>query len=51
MKLILAWLFVVVALGWGVQKSVRKAAPLFQAKSSILQPPPPVEAVPQVPNH
>lgn len=29
MKLIFAWLFVITALGWGVQKSVRKAAPLF----------------------
>lgn len=40
MKLIFAWLFVITALGWGVQKSVRKAAPLFQAKSAA-----PVEVV------
>ncbi len=51
MKLIFAWLFVIIALGWGVQKSVRKAAPLFQAKSAILQSPPAVEKVPKVPSH
>ena len=31
MKLICAWLFVATALGWGVLKSARKAAPLFQS--------------------
>ena len=30
MKLILTWFFVVISLGWGVMKSVQKAAPLFQ---------------------
>jgi hypothetical protein len=30
MKLLFAWLFVITALGWGVLKSVQKAAPLFQ---------------------
>ena len=30
MKLILAWLFVISALGWGVYRSAVKAAPLFQ---------------------
>jgi hypothetical protein len=33
MKLILSWLFVICALGWGVKKSAQKAAPLFQAQS------------------
>ncbi len=31
MKLVLAWLFVISALGWGVMKSVQKARPLFSA--------------------
>lgn len=29
MKLILVWLFVISALGWGVYRSAIKAAPLF----------------------
>ena len=32
MKLIFAWLIVIIALGWGVLKSARKAAPLFQTQ-------------------
>jgi hypothetical protein len=30
LKLIIAWLFVGVPLGWGVVKSVQKALPLFE---------------------
>jgi hypothetical protein len=30
MKLILAWLFVISALGWGVYRSAVKSAPLFK---------------------
>ncbi len=29
-KLILSWVFVISALGWGVYRSAVKAAPLFQ---------------------
>ncbi len=28
-RLIIVWLWVIVPLGWGVMKSVQKAAPLF----------------------
>ncbi len=31
MKILLVWLLVVVPLGWGVTKSVKKSLPLFQA--------------------
>ena len=34
MKLFLSWLFVISALGWGVLKSVQKAAPLFQSSQT-----------------
>ncbi len=33
MKLLLAWLLVVVPLAWGVTQSVRKALPLFSTAS------------------
>jgi hypothetical protein len=37
MKLIFAWLFVTAALGWGVLKSARKAAPLFQSHPALVR--------------
>lgn len=37
MKLLFAWLFVSVALGWGVLKSARKAAPLFQSHPAVVR--------------
>lgn len=37
MKLIFAWLFVTTALGWGVLKSARKAAPLFQSPPALIR--------------
>ena len=35
MKFIFAWLFVITALGWGVLKSARKAAPLFKTQLTL----------------
>jgi hypothetical protein len=29
-RLVIVWLWVIVPLGWGVMKSVQKAAPLFR---------------------
>lgn len=34
-KLILAWLLVVVPLGWGVTRSVQKSLPLFQTAPAV----------------
>ena len=38
MKLALAWLFVILPLGWGVTKSVNKSLPLFRGGSPVTAP-------------
>jgi len=38
MKLVLAWLFVVLPLGWGVTQSVKKSMPLFTGGSAPTAP-------------
>ena len=38
MKLTLAWLFVVLPLGWGVTQSVKKSLPLFRGTVSVTAP-------------
>ena len=37
-RLIFAWLFVTLALGWGVWKSVRKSMPLFHGADALQTP-------------
>lgn len=38
MKLVLAWLFVIIPLGWGVTKSVYKSMPLFGVSAPATPP-------------
>ena len=34
MKLVLSWIVVILALGWGVTKTAQKAAPLFKSPAA-----------------
>jgi hypothetical protein len=38
LKLIVAWLLVILPLGWGVYKSAMKSKPLFQAAPAMTRP-------------
>lgn len=38
LKLIVAWMLVILPLGWGVYKSAIKSKPLFQASPAAVRP-------------
>jgi hypothetical protein len=38
LKLIVAWMLVILPLGWGVYKSAVKSKPLFQASPAVVRP-------------
>ena len=39
-KLLIAWTWITLPLGWGVYKSVQKSLPLFEAKMAVAVPQP-----------